>query len=266
MVTPVGKDIKFYRGGKRKTMKRILFRVLAMVGVVLLIGLLAGFAFLATPATLLPRANEALRSTEAVEFSDTNGWLSFCPKGASPTVGLIFYPGGRVPASGYAPAAQALAAQGFAVFIPPMPFNLAFFDIERGLAIQRSHPEIEAWAIGGHSLGGAMAAEFAARHPGAVQGLVFWASYSAADLSAQDLKVVSIYGSLETGRAGFISAEARANLPAGAEFVEINGGNHEQFGYYTGQPNDPVAYVGRDDQQAQAVAATAALLGRLSQP
>jgi len=247
-------------------MKRLLIRVLAVAGLVLAVGLMMAAAYLATPAALLPQANEALRSTADVEFSEADGWLSFYPKAEQPAVGLIFYPGGRVPAAAYAPAAQAIAARGYAVFIPPMPFNLAFFDIDRGLAIQGAHPEITTWAIGGHSLGGAMAAEFAARHPGAVQALVFWASYSAADLSAQNLKVVSIYGSLETGRAGFISTEARQNLPADAVFVEINGGNHEQFGYYTGQLNDPVAYLARDEQQAQAVAATLSVLESLASP
>lgn len=247
-------------------MKRIWLRGLAMIGMVLAVGLLAVAAFLATPATLLPQAAEALRSTEEVEFSDSAGWLSFYPRAERPRIGLIFYPGGRVPASAYAPAAQAIAAQGYAVFIPPMPFNLAFLDIDRGLAIQQAHSEITTWAIGGHSLGGAMAAEFVARHPGAVRGLVLWASYSAADLSAQNLNVVSIYGSLETSRESFISAEARARLPANAVFVEINGGNHEQFGYYTGQLNDPAAYISRDDQQSQAVMATLGLLQSLASP
>jgi dienelactone hydrolase len=247
-------------------MKRVGLRGLAVLGVVLTVGLLAVAAFLATPAPLLPQAAEALRSTDSVEFSDSAGWLSFYPRAERPRVGLIFYPGGRAPAQAYAPAAQAIAAQGYAVFIPPMPFNLAFFDIDRGLAIQQAHPEITIWAIGGHSLGGAMAAEFAARHPGAVRGLVLWASYSATDLSTQNLKVVSIYGSLDANRESFLSTEARANLPADAAFVEINGGNHEQFGYYTGQLNDPVAYTSREDQQAQVVATTLRFLESLAAP
>ena len=48
--------------------------------------------------------------------------------------------------------------------------------------------------------------------------------------------------------------------PADAEFVAIEGGNHEQMGWYTGQPNDPPATISREDQQAQVAEATVALL------
>ena len=58
--------------------------------------------------------------------------------------------------------------------------------------------------------------------------------------------------------------EARANLPADAVFVEIPGGNHEQMGYYTGQPNDPPATISREDQQAQVAAATVTMLQGLA--
>ena len=44
----------------------------------------------------------------------------------------------------------------------------------------------------------------------------------------------------------------------------IEGGNHEQMGWYTGQPNDPPATISRPDQQDQLVAATVALLEQIS--
>jgi pimeloyl-ACP methyl ester carboxylesterase len=141
-----------------------------------------------------------------------------------------------------------------------MPLNLALLGVERAADVQQAHPEITRWAIGGHSLGGVAAAEYAARYPGTIQGLVFWASYPASDVSGQAVPAASVYGALDTGRANFISAEARARLPVGANFVEIAGGNHEQFGYYTGQPGDPPAQIPRAEQQAQAVAATVQLL------
>jgi hypothetical protein len=53
---------------------------------------------------------------------------------------------------------------------------------------------------------------------------------------------------------------ARAALPPDATFIPIEGGNHEQMGWYTGQPNDPPATITREDQQAQVVEATVALL------
>ena len=49
-------------------------------------------------------------------------------------------------------------------------------------AVIEDHPEITSWTVGGHSLGGSMAAQYIDSHPGAIDGLVLWASYSAADL------------------------------------------------------------------------------------
>ncbi len=55
-------------------------------------------------------------------------------------------------------------------------------------------------------------------------------------------------------------AEAHAQLPPDATFIEIPGGNHEQMGWYTGQPNDPPATISREQQQAAVVDATVAVL------
>ena len=62
------------------------------------------------------------------------------------------------------------------------------------------------------------------------------------------------WGSLDAGAARMSGPEARAAVPADAVFVEIPGGNHEQMGWYTGQPNDPPATISRVDQQAQVAA------------
>jgi pimeloyl-ACP methyl ester carboxylesterase len=118
--------------------------------------------------------------------------------------------------------------------------------------------------MAGHSLGGSMAAQHVANRPDTYDGLAFWAAYAATDLSARDLAALSIYGSLDAGAARMSGPEARAALPGDATFVEIEGGNHEQMGWYTGQANDPPATISREDQQARVVAATVALLDGLA--
>jgi hypothetical protein len=241
-------------------------RVLAVVVALALVVLAGGAAYFAIPQPDLPEARAALTSTDAVRFSRENDLFTFTPRASQPEVGLILYPGGKVDTAAYAPAASAIAARGYLVVIVPMPLNLAVLGIDRADGAIAAHPEIRSWAIGGHSLGGAMAAQYATGHPGTVEGLVLWASYSATDLSTQALRSLVVYGSLDRGAASFTSAENLERLPPDPTVVVIEGGNHEQMGWYTGQPNDPPATIAREEQQRQVVEATATFLGALPRP
>jgi pimeloyl-ACP methyl ester carboxylesterase len=165
----------------------------------------------------------------------------------------------------YARSAQAIAAEGYLVVVPPMPLNLAVLAPDRAAEVIDAYPEVPRWVVGGHSLGGAMAGRFAESHPDAVDGLVLWAAFPDGDLSADpDIEVMSTFGTLDQGRSRFDSAETRSQLPPDTRFVAIDGGNHEQMGDYTGQPNDPPATISRDDQQGIARAATVQMLRRVS--
>lgn len=246
----------------RRRVWRIVGIAALVIGILLLLGV-AGFVLWANNAAQpMPEALAALQSDSAVTVSQAD-WIEFAPASGSQTTGFIFYPGGRVDARAYAPPARALAEEGYLVAITPMPLNLAIIDPERANAVIAAHPEIERWVIGGHSLGGATAAIFANRHPQAVDGIVFWAAYppDSDSLAARDdLAVTSIYGTLD-GLATPAKIEATAPLlPAGAQLVPIEGGNHAQFGWYGDQSGDNPAAISREEQQAQVVAATAAAL------
>jgi hypothetical protein len=180
--------------GKLIMKKRVLFGVLALF--LLLIAAAAFWLFDSVQA--MPEAEMALQADSLVQV-ETEPWLVFHPAGEPPTSGLIFYPGGKVDPIAYAPAARQIAERGYLVVIVPMPLNLAVFSPDQAAEVIAAFTEIEHWAIGGHSLGGAMAARFAYAHPGAVEGLVLWAAYPSGsdDLSTSGLKVVSIYGSLD---------------------------------------------------------------------
>lgn len=214
----------------------------------------------------MPEALAALESDDAVQV-ETDPWLTFRPAGVEPSTGLILYPGGRVDPRAYAPAARAIAEEGFLVVIPPMPLNLAFFAPDRAAEVISAFPEIKHWAVGGHSLGGAMTARFGHQNPGPVAGLALWASYPASsdDLSGQDLAVASIYGT----RDGVATVEeisaSRPLLPPDTQWAAIEGGNHAQFGWYGPQSGDNEATISREEQQAQIVAATLELLRELDQ-
>jgi len=51
--------------------------------------------------------------------------------------------------------------------------NLAVFAPDRASDIISAYPDIHSWVIGGHSLGGSMAANFARNNPSLVKGLFF---------------------------------------------------------------------------------------------
>ena len=243
------------------------WRVVGLVLLVIVALGAVGVGAYTAPQPLLPQATASLASTSAVSFSDAGGRLEWSPAGVSPTTGLIVYPGAKVPAAAYGPLAQQIAGNGFLVVVVPMPLNFAVLGIGSADGVIAAHPDIKAWAVGGHSLGGAMAAQYASgKHPASLRGLALWASYSAADLSNSGLRVVSVYGTLDAGAATITAPETTKLLPGATIYVTVEGGNHEQMGWYTGQPNDPPATIARDEQQRQVAAATMAMLQGLSAP
>lgn len=222
-----------------------------------LLAILAAWAW----SALAPPPADALRQAlePSAELSvATEPWLVFQPGDAPPGVGLILYPGGLVDPRAYAPLARALAEAGYLVVVPPMPLRLAVLAPDTAAEIQAAFPTVERWVVGGHSLGGAMAARFAAENPDAVDGLVLWAAYppDESDLSTAGIPVISIRGTQD----GLTSAEdlraARDRLPAPTRWIEIEGGNHAQFGWYGEQRGDLPASITREAQQAQVAKAT----------
>jgi hypothetical protein len=232
--------------------------------IVLLVGLVGFGAWVLTPAAPMPIALAAIESDQAVMVS-RGEWLVFYPSGQTTQTGLILYPGGLVDPLAYAPAAKAISAEGYMVVIVPMPLNLAVLAASKAGEVIAAYPEIKLWAIGGHSLGGAMAARFAYQNPELVEGLVLWAAYPARgdDLSDREIPVVSIYASND-GLTSLDDIEAsRALLPPKSDFTIIEGGNHAQFGWYEKQSGDKPAMTSREAQQEQIIAATLSMLGSM---
>ncbi len=239
--------------------------------VLLVIPLLALSAFVVWGESTPSPMPEALAALERPARQDgvvvtTRDWLVFRPTAQEPASGLVLYPGARVDPRSYAPAARTIAAEGHLVVIVPMPLNLAFLAPQRVAAVTTAFPVVAHWAVGGHSLGGAMVARFVHRNPSAVDGLVLWAAYPAAsdDLSDRDVVVASIYGTRD-GLATEEEVEAsRALLPPDTTWVAIEGGNHAQFGWYGPQAGDQPATISRQEQQAQLIDATVTLLDELA--
>ena len=154
------------------------------------------------------------------------------------TTGFIFYPGGKVEHTSYIPLMEALASEGVLCVLVEMPFHLAVFDINAADGIQEEFPRIRNWYIGGHSLGGSMAATYLENHIDTFDGLVLLGSYVTAELGDADLKVLSVYGSEDLVLNKQKYEENKANLPMNFEEVMIEGGCHAYFGMYGEQEGD----------------------------
>ena len=235
---------------------------------------------------LAPQVVDALTSSPTVTVSPdacldgscvgallpSSGAMTFQPADGSATRGLILYPGGLVEPRAYAVAARTMAEQGFFVAVVPFPGNLPITDPMRGLATVMANPQIQHWAVAGHSLGGVAASIWAMANPaGKLEGIAFWASYPApaspqgpaVDLSATSLKALTISASLD-GVLNWTSYEDTLwQLPTATVQASIRGGNHAQFGYYGDQDGDQAAKISREHQHELFTGATVHLLNRL---
>ena len=166
---------------------------------------------------------------------------AICIETPGATEALAFYPGGKVQAEAYLPLMRRIARDGADCYLVKMPFNLAVFGVNRVEGVMAAHPH-DRWLLAGHSLGGAMAALWAAEHPGRLDGLVLLAAYPTRPLP-EDLPVLVLYGS-EDGVLNRTNLEKTASLlPPDAVVHQLPGGNHAYFGSYGEQRGDGIATI-----------------------
>jgi len=128
---------------------------------------------------------------------------------------IIFYPGAKVEAIAYLPLLDQLRQTGLTCILVEMPF----------------------------SMGGAMASQFASEHPDDVDGLILLGAYLYGDYPPED--TLTIYGSL--------NQSVEDEIDYTENVVEIQGGNHAQFGNYGPQKGDLPATISAEEQQSQTV-------------
>ncbi len=162
--------------------------------------------------------------------------------------GFIFYPGGKVEYTAYEPLMKSLASEGVLCMLVEMPFNLAVLDVNAADGLWELYPEIEEWYIGGHSLGGSMAASHLSKNMSEYAGLVLLGAYSTADLSQTGVEVLSIYGSEDKVLNHEKYLEYKNNLPADFTELVIDGGCHAYFGMYGEQEGDGMPEISNVEQ------------------
>jgi hypothetical protein len=160
----------------------------------------------------------------------------------------VFYPGGKVEYTAYEPLMMNLASNGVLCILIEMPFNLAVLDVNAANGICELYPDIEKWYIGGHSLGGSMAASYISKHTEDFVGIVLLGSYSTADLSDGSVRALSIFGSEDNVMNREKYDKYKINLPPDLNEIEIDGGCHAYFGMYGKQDGDGVPTLRAEEQ------------------
>lgn len=224
---------------------RVLKIVLISVCVVILGFIGVFFAYVSNYSHAREQAIDVM-SNSAVTVTTFEGGIAFGSPDAS--TGFIFYPGGKVEDTAYAPLMEEIAAGEVFCVIAEMPYQLAVFRSNAAADIMSRYPEVKSWYIGGHSLGGAMAAYYAGKYPEQFEGLILLAAYSTADLSQSDLKTLLLYGSEDQVLNGENYEKYLGNLPSGYQEIAIEGGNHAGFGDYGLQKGDGEAAISAADQ------------------
>ncbi|HEY60161.1 MAG TPA: alpha/beta hydrolase [Anaerolineae bacterium] len=234
---------------KRKKIIRLIIIVFASIVIIGILGLLVWSKTGTYPARTI--AFSALESTNRVTITQDK-LIIFTPVEEMDT-GLIFYPGGLVEPTAYAPILHKIAEKGVLVVITPMPLNLAILNTDAANVVIDGYPHISNWVLAGHSLGGASAAIFVENNPTRIDAIALWDSFPAnsADLSDTNIPVISIFGTMNNFPNTENFNDKKHLLPVNAKFVGIEGANHAQFGDYGPQKGDVVASISLAEQHDQ---------------
>ncbi|WP_293910092.1 alpha/beta fold hydrolase [Deinococcus sp.] len=153
---------------------------------------------------------------------------------------LVYYPGARVKPEAYRWLGEALAPSGIQTVIVRFPLDLALLSPNRADDVLARLPAGEELFLAGHSLGGAVAAQYAGSNPSRIKGLILMGAYPANTVSLRDSKLRVL--DLLAGRDGVATPQeveaGLPRLPASTQLVRLPGAVHSYFGRYGPQRGD----------------------------
>ena len=213
-------------------LKRALLSISA-----LLVVIVGGFSFWASD--YYHAEDVVIASMQGNTSIEVEGNLTMLAPSVPSETGIIFYPGAKVEAISYLPLLEKLKNEGYTCVLVKMPLNMAIFNSDAANEVFNSLPHIQKWYIAGHSMGGAMASDYASKHPDKVDGLILLGAYIYGDYPPT--KALTIYGTFNDN--------LKKNITYTENIVKIEGGNHAQFGNYGKQKGDPDATISAEEQQ-----------------
>ncbi|WP_295342165.1 alpha/beta fold hydrolase [uncultured Subdoligranulum sp.] len=229
----------------KKTKIPLSKKLLIAVGIlVLLLAVCAGafFWYVSDYYRAEDVALEVLAQDSGITVQDN---LTILSPSVPSDAAVIFYPGAKVEAEAYLPLLGQIKQTGVTCILVHMPFHMAIFDANAAEDVMEQFPDIQHWYMAGHSMGGAMASQFASDHPEEIDGLILLGAYIYGDYPAE--KTLTVYGSL--------NQSVEDHIDYTENVVEIEGGNHAQFGNYGPQKGDLPATISAEEQQRQTVCA-----------
>lgn len=226
----------------KKRKKRI---ITLLTGLILFV--IGFFIWLSNGYSLQEDYMKYLQSNSKVEVTTKGNYTYFTPKNVSTTKGFIFYPGERVDASSYAKLCNDIASYGYKVVSVDMPFNYSDFGKNRATKVIKDNPEITKWVIGGDSLGGTAACQYAVNNKN-VEGIVLISSYPRDNISELGFEVLSLWGSKDNVVDYKELINSKGQLPKDTKYIEIEGANHSQFANYGMYSGDEAALISSDEQ------------------
>ena len=228
---------------KAKARKKSIILLLS----VFIISVIGFFIWLSNGYTLQSDYIKYLESNSKVEVTIDKDYTYFTPKNVNATKGFIFYPGERIESSSYAKLCNMIASYGYKVVAVDMPFNYAKFGENKADDVIKNNPDITKWVIGGDSLGGTVASDYAINNKN-VEAIVFISSYPKANIKELGFKVLSIWGSKDNIVDYKELINSKDKLPEDTKYVQIEGANHSQFANYGTYSGDGEALISSDEQ------------------
>ena len=221
----------------------------------IIISIGSGLAVLCIGAVVFINIHYPAQEDALAVFSDTSGARvteidgGYLADGPGESAALVFYPGAKVDTEAYLPLMKQIADNGVDCFLLDMPMRMAILDKNAADKIVDCY-NYEHWIVGGHSMGGMIAAGYAADNPNTVDGVVLLAAYPTQELS-DSIRLLSVYGTEDGGQNRDAYEDAKKYFPQ--EYTEkiIDGGNHAGFGNYGVQSGDGKATIMANEQQSQ---------------